>query len=208
MIRVKYARRIPQTDNELREWYLQNGWQTINEPSNLMFAIFLSMPFMVANAFLAYFTLHLANPEYAETVRDFLFGESWALTIRFDYILYVYLFVVFHEFLHLLFVPNFFKSDKTWIGVKPWGGFVFTTESLRKGRFLLISVAPFLILSIIVPFILGVAGLLNGFLIFLVLLNAFASSVDMLNAVLIAVQVPKRGTTVNNGFETYYKVET
>lgn len=131
----------------------------------------------------------------------------WSFTIRFDFIIYVYLLILFHEVFHLILIPNFMQSEGTCFGIKPWGGFDFTTEKLSKRRFLLISLGPFLALSVILPIILGFLGLLHGFLVFLVFLNATASSVDTLNAFLILIQVPKNTIIVNNGFESYYKVK-
>jgi len=203
---MKYAKKIPQTDPELREELLSEGWKQIKEPKSLFWAILFSVPFMVINALICYLILLLVNPSYAHMVYDFIFSGSYYFTIRFDYIIYVYLFVVAHEFIHLVFIPNFYRSDKTYIGIKPWGGFVFSTEKIGKGRFLLITVAPFVVFSILTAIILGFADLLNGFLLFLIFLNAFASSVDILNAFLIAIQVPKGSTIVGNGFESYFKV--
>lgn len=203
---MKYARRIPEPDPKLRETLLAEGWNKTKEPKNLFWAILFSIPVMIINALICYVILLFVNPAYAQMVYDFLFlGESWSFTIRFEYIIYFYLFIVAHELVHLVFIPNFYRSEKTYIGIKPWGGFVFTTEKIARGRFLLITVAPFVVFSILAAIILGLADLLNGFLLFLIFLNAFASSVDILNAVLIAIQVPKGSTIVGNGFETYYK---
>jgi hypothetical protein len=202
---MKYARKIPEPDPGLREALLAEGWGEIKEPDNLFFAFLSAIPFMIINALICYLTLLLVNPYYAQVVYDFLFSGTWYFTIRFDYIIYVYLFVIAHELIHLVFIPNFYRSEKTYIGIKPWGGFVFSTEKLSKGRFLLITAAPFAVFSILAPVILGLADLLNGFLLFLIFLNAFASSVDILNALLTAIQVPNGSTIVNNGFETYYR---
>ncbi len=203
---MKYISKIPQADPELREALLAEGWKKIKEPSGLFFAFLLSIPFMMINASICYLTLFLVNPSYSpQMVYDFLFSsDSWSFTIRFDYIIYVYLFIIFHEIIHLLFIPNFYWSEKTYFGIKPWGGFVFTTEKLSKGRFLSITVAPFVVISVLMPILLGLADLLSGFLIFLIFLNALSSSVDILNASLIAIQVPNGRMIVNNGFETYH----
>ncbi len=204
---MKYAKKIPPADPELRGSLLDEGWEKIKEAPNLFFAFLLSIPFMIINASICYLILFLVNPSYAQMVYDFLFSsDSWSFMIRFDYILYVYLFIIAHEIIHLLFIPNFYRSEKTYFGIKPWGGFVFTTEKLSKSRFLLVTVAPFVVISILIPIILGLANLLSGFLVFLIFLNAFSSSVDMLNATLIAIQVPNGSMIVNNGFETYYRV--
>jgi hypothetical protein len=202
---MRYISKIPQADPELREALLADGWKKIKEPSGLFFAFLLSIPFIIINASICYLALFLVNPSHSQMVYDFLFSsDSWFFTIRFDYIIYVYLFIIAHEIIHLVFIPNFYRSEITYFGIKPWGGFVFTTEKLSKSRFLLVTVAPFVIISVLIPIILGLADLLSGFLVFLFFLNALSSSVDMLNATSIAIQVPSGSNIVNNGFETYY----
>jgi hypothetical protein len=202
---MKYTKKIPEPDPKLREALLAEGWEKIREPYNLFYAFIFAIPFMIINASICSLLLLLVNPYYAHMFYDFLYSVSWYFTIRFDYIIYVYFFVVAHELIHLIFIPNFYRSEKTYIGIKPWGGFVFSTEKISKGRFFLITVAPFVVLSIMALIILGLADLLNGFLLFLIFINALSSSVDILNAVLIAIQVPNGSTIVNNGFETYFK---
>ncbi len=201
---MKYARKIPEPALELREALLAEGWEKTKEPHNLFFAFIFAIPFMIINASVCYLILLLVNPSYAHIFYNFFYSGSWYFTIRFDYIIYVYLLVIAHEFIHLVFIPNFYRSEKTYIGIKPWGGFVFSTEKFSKGRYILITVAPFVVLSIMATIILGLADLLNGFLLFLIFINALSSSVDILNAALIAIQVPNGSTIVNNGFETYY----
>lgn len=203
---MKFIRNIPQPDSELRKVLLTNEWKKIKEPSNLFFAFLFSIPFMIINSSICYLILFLIKPSYPQTIVSLLFSGSWTFTIRIDYIVYMYLFIIFHEIIHLLFIPNFFKSEKTYFGIKPWGGFVFTTEKLSKGRFLFVTVAPFVVISVLIPIFLGLADLLSGSLVFMVFLNALASSVDILNAVLITIQVPNGSFIVNNGFETYYRV--
>ena len=201
---MKYARKIPQTDPDLRETLLAEGWKKIKEAPNLFFAFLLSIPFIIINALICYLLLYLVNPSYMQRLSDILFSASWSFSIRFDYIIYTYLLIVAHEIIHLLFIPNFYRSEKTFIGIKAWGGFVFTTEKLSKGRFLLVTIAPFVVISIIMPLVLSLADLLSGFLVFLVFLNAISASVDLLNAALIIIQVPNGSLIVNNGFETYF----
>lgn len=81
---------------------------------------------------------------------------------------------------------------------------MFTTEKLTKGSFIVISIAPFIFISIILPLFFGLLGLMNWFIFFLVIFNAIASSVDILNLILILLQVPYKSHIINNGFETYY----
>jgi len=132
---LKYAKKIPPADPELRGSLLDEGWEKIKEAPNLFFAFLLSIPFMIINASISYLILFLVNPSYTQMVNDFLFSGSWSFTIRFDYVIYVYLFIISHEIIHLLFIPNFYRSEKTYFGIKPWGGFVFTTACRLIKRF-------------------------------------------------------------------------
>ncbi len=202
---MKYVNKIPPADKELQASLIKEYWRKIKEPSNLFTAIILSIPFMILAVIVSFFIIILFNPTIADTLQEFINTGSFSLIIRLDYILFAYLFIISHELFHAALIPGFLKSEKVFFGIRPWGGFVFTTETLGKARFLLITIAPFLILSVILPVFLGLFGLLTGVMIFLILLNAAASSVDLLSAFLITVQVPNGSKIVNNGFETYYK---
>lgn len=115
--------------------------------------------------------------------------------------------MLIHEFIHAALIPNFIKSDKTFWGINGLAGFVFTTEPIKKRRYIIISFMPSILLSIILPILLDMVQLLNGYLAFLCVLNAMGSCVDFLNVILIVFQVPNNATIINNGFETYYSCE-
>lgn len=200
---MKYAKSIPKTDLKRRESLLSKGWQPVKEAPNLLIAIVLSFPFMIMNALITYFVLRLINPNSAAQVIHIITAPSWEFTIRYDYLLYLILLVLVHEFLHLICIPNFYKSTETFWGIRPWGVFVYTNQELRKSRFLVISMVPFITLSILIPAILGLLGFLNVFILVLVFFNAIACSVDMLNFFTILVQVPGGSRIINNGFESY-----
>jgi len=202
---LKYVKNIPPTDKELSDSLIKAGWKRIKEPSNLPGAIILSIPFMVLGGFFSFLIIALFNPSFVYSLGQVIDRGAFSIDIRFHYILYAYIIIFLHEMVHAVFIPDFIKSEKTYFGIRPWGGFVYTTQKLSKSRFLLITVAPFIILSVFLPAVLGISGLLGGLMAFLVLLNAAASSVDLLNATLIMVQVPSDSMMVNNGFETYYR---
>ena len=121
------------------------------------------------------------------------------------FIIAVFILTFIHEWFHMIFIPKFIKSDKTYWGITLNGGFVATTEKISKIRFIIISIMPYFILSIALPIILGVTNLLNSFIMILIIVNAMASSVDILNLFLILYQLPKHSYIINNGFETYFK---
>lgn len=113
--------------------------------------------------------------------------------------------IIVHELIHLLFIPNFIKSDNTYIGFTYFGGYVYTKDVLTKYRLCLILIAPFVFLSVILNIILGVLGLYNILLMVFIILNSIGSSVDILGLTLILLQVPKGASLTMNGMRTYWK---
>jgi len=198
---MKYVKKIPSTDKDLRNSLLNEGWNEIKGPSNLLSATLMSIPFMILSGLICYFILL----QFTDLFANILSTRSFSINIRLDYILFAFLLILSHELIHAAFIPDFLKSDDIYFGIRPWGGFVYTTQKLGKARFLLISVAPFVIISVTLPIVLGLLNLLSGVIAALILLNALASSVDMLSSLLILFQVPNGAMIVNNGFETYYK---
>lgn len=206
---MRYVKRIPAANRELSEELIADGWRKLKEPSNLGMAMLLSIPFIIINgAIFIVYALYLYDP-----LKEFLYNINEGISISFNlnlstllYVAMIFVFMTVHEFIHASFIPNFLKSDKTCWGINGLCGFVYTTEEIKRGRFLVISIMPFILLSMVLPFILKVLGMLNGFVIFLGLVNAMGSCVDFLNMVIIVSQVPKGAVIVNNGFETYFKL--
>lgn len=204
---MRYVKKMPSTDKELSNKLMSDGWTRLKEPPSLVMATLLSVPFMLVNGAISIIiAIYLYPP-----LKDFLnSGEGFSLAftvnlLALTYVPVIFIFMAIHEFLHACFIPNVLKSDKTFWGINGFFGFVSTTEKIKKGRFLIASVMPFILLSVIMPFILNILGWLNAFTIFLCLLNAMGSCVDCLNMCLVAVQVPNDSYIVNNGFETYFK---
>lgn len=206
---MRFARKLPNADKELSARLVGEGWNKLNEPKSLSMAALASLPFLVLGIAVCYLLVSRFNNDFAVFFEN-LENGSLLLSINLAYVLgnvlLTYLFVVLHELLHLVFVPNFLKSSNTVFGITLWGGFVSTTEQMTKRRFMLISITPFVLLSLVLPALLGIFKVLTGFLAFLALLNAAASCVDLLNVFLIAVQVPNKSSIVNNGFETFHKI--
>jgi magnesium-transporting ATPase (P-type) len=204
---MKYTKTIPDADENLRKTLISDGWTKLKEPSNLVSATFLSIPFMIINGIIS---IIIAFYLYAP-IREVLNNSSElnvTFTINLTFLLYIVamvLFMALHEFIHAAFIPNLLKSDKTYWGLNGLFGFVYTTEKIKKNRYFIISVMPFMLLSVILPFLLNVLGYLNLFTLFLCLLNSMGSCVEFLNMFLIATQVPKGSYIINNGLETYFK---
>lgn len=200
---MKILNKLPKSNPSLHLDLIKNGWVPMKEPKTLISAILLSVPLMVVNSVISIGVINIFS---TISLRDFgLTSDSISITINLGIIFGLVLLLILHELLHLLFIPNFIKSEKTFVGFTLFGGFVITEEEVSKLRYIFITIAPFMIISIILPLILSVLGLLTTTLKFLIIINAMASSVDMLNLLLIIKQVPKNATLKSNGTETYWK---
>lgn len=200
---MKITNKIPKSNEKLHIDLLDNDWIILKEPSTLLKTILVSIPFMLLAFFITAgvinFFSKLSLKEYGFT------ADSFSITIRIDVIIWIFLTVAIHELIHLLFVPNFIKSSRTSLGLTFFGGFVYTEEEITRRRYLVITIAPFVILSIFLPFALGLMGFLTPTIKFFILLNAVSSSVDVLNLFFILTQVPRNSVVRSNGMKTYWK---
>jgi len=194
---------LPEFDENLHQELVNSGWVALREPGSLAVAIILSVPFMVTNLFITVMAIRIFS-----TISFEEFGftpDSFSITINLGVIIALFSLLIIHELLHLIFIPNFISSSKTYVGLAIFGGFVYTEEEINKSRFILITVAPFFVVSVMLPIILGLFGLLTSPVKLLILLNAMASSVDMLTLLLVIVQVPNNSILKSNGSKTYWK---
>ena len=201
---LRYVKKIPLPNRELSALLLSEGWQKIKEPSNLFWAIIYSAPVVIVNSLIAYFVL---KPFY-DPLRERILTQTINIQINWvnliiAIIAFLLLFPV-HELLHAVFIPRFIKSDKTYWGFSIYSFFVGGSEKMTKANFIVISLAPFVIISLILPLVFGYLGLMNGLIFWVGMFNAVGSCVDILNLILILFQVPSGSFIVNNGFETYY----
>ncbi|MFJ9384073.1 DUF3267 domain-containing protein [Peribacillus sp. NPDC101481] len=200
---MKIVNKLPKSNQRLHLDLIKNGWVPMKEPKNLISAILLSIPLMIVAAIIS---IGIINIFSNISLSDFgLTSSSISITINLGIIFLLVFLLILHELLHLIFIPNFIKSEKTYVGLTLFGGFVITEEEILKSRYIFITIAPYMIISIIFPLILGVFGLLTPPLKFLIILNSMASSVDILNLLLIIKQVPNNAILKSNGPYTYWK---
>jgi hypothetical protein len=193
-------------DTQKQRDLIAGQWVKLEEPKNMLTVILASVPFMVLNATI---TLLIAgmfvpvSPEYFG-----IGGTSFSFQIDLLPLLFgVVGILVAHELVHILCIPDFIRSDTTCMGITFGGGFVYTEEKLTRTRYLLISFAPFIVISLILPCILGMLHLLSPLILGLLVLNSLGSSVDILIAVLVLLQVPSTAYLVANGRDTYWKID-
>lgn len=204
---MNYAKNLPLTDNAISNKLSDEGWTKLKEPSSLSTMFLFSLPFMVINALIAGGLIYLLY----QPMRAFFRGDagmSFTVTINvfsLVYVLGLIVFITLHELIHAVFIPNVFRSNKTLWGIIGLGVFIYTSETISKRRFVMISIMPYVALSLVLPLVLSILGGLNGFSILLILVNAMGSCVDFLNLFLILTQVPHNALILANGRETYYQ---
>ncbi|MFJ7183929.1 DUF3267 domain-containing protein [Lysinibacillus xylanilyticus] len=200
---MKFLYKLPKSNPNLHLDLIKNGWIPMKEPKNLISAILLSIPLMIVASMISIGVINIFS---SISWRDFGFTSGGiSININLSVILGIVFLLIIHELLHLMFIPNFMKSEKTSVGLTLFGAFVMTEEKISKPRYMFITIAPFMIISVIFPLILSISGLLTTTIKFLIILNSMGSSVDLLNVLLIMKQVPKNATLTSNGANTYWK---
>ncbi|AFV22791.1 hypothetical protein Mpsy_0580 [Methanolobus psychrophilus R15] len=200
---MKIVSKIPATNPQRHEKLVGSGWTALKEPQSLMTAMAASVPLAVLNLVLTMGIFWLFQPL---TMADFGFSsDGFSISISLPVIAGLLLLLITHEMLHLLMVPDFLSSDRTYTGITYAGGFVYTEEEIPRSRYLLITILPFVIISVLLPLVLGSADLLTSTAVALILLNSMASSVDALSFILVATQAPAGSHMTSNGIRTYWK---
>lgn len=201
---MKFLFGLPKPDPEREEALIQEQWKRVKEPKTMLSTILLSIPMMVIAGFATCFLIGLFRPM---RLSDYGFGaESITLQINPMHLVLLLALLFAHELIHLLLVPRVFQSEKTWLGLTMFGGFVLTEETMTRRRYLIITLAPFVVISVIGPIVIGALGWLTPAISFLMMLNALGSSVDLLSAALIVSQVPSKARVTNRVTKTFWKM--
>ena len=110
---MKYIKKIPEENKEYTGELLRTGWKKLKEPKLslvMLIAIPVGIFLMLLNIkYCLYFFPKLNEIiNYSENsfAIEFKLG-IWQLIL---YLIITVLLLILHEFIHLLFVPNFFKS--------------------------------------------------------------------------------------------------
>lgn len=196
---------MPKNDVKRHSKLVDDQWVQLKEPKSILSAFLLSIPLMMINFLISYWIISSFVPISLEDFGINMNSSKMSVMIDLRYIICIILMIVVHEFLHLICIPNFVNSDKTYIGVTLFGGYAYTEEVISKKRFILICILPYIIISIILPTIAGLLGSLSPLIAFFVLINAVGASVDILNLVLIIFQVPAKSSMTLNGMITYWR---
>ncbi|MBJ6362704.1 DUF3267 domain-containing protein [Paenibacillus sp. MAHUQ-46] len=200
---MKFTFRLPKPDPKRKNELLIQQWTMLREPDSIGRSLVWSLPLMLAAGGL---TLLIINMFAEVSIKEYGVQDGHIrLAITPLSVAAALALLVVHEVIHLFMIPKFWQSEKTWIGLRLMGGFVLTEEEMSRKRYVLISAAPYLILSIILPLVLGLLGWLTPGIIMLLVLNALGSSVDLLNIILTLVQTPPKARMVSIGTATFWR---
>ncbi len=165
---IKIKNSFPDFNEDIHEKLLKDGWRELKEPKSLRRQVVLSIPFVIINLLISQLIMGILIP--TSRINDYqISGSAQNAEELLKYILVPLLIAlviavlmeVIHGLIHLLLIPNFIKSENTYLGFTYFGGYVYTTDVLLKSRACLIYMAPFIVLSIILNLVLGLLGLYN-----------------------------------------------
>ncbi|MDI3540129.1 MAG: hypothetical protein PWP14_1668 [Methanolobus sp.] len=109
---MKIVSRIPETSKRRHEELTGDGWVALKEPQSLVTAMAASIPLMVLNVLLTVGIFSLFRPV---SPADFGFGQDgFSITVSIPVVVGLFLLLIVHEMLHLLIVPGFASSDRTY----------------------------------------------------------------------------------------------
>ncbi len=203
---MRYVTDIPKEDPRQIKELENQGWTLVKEPKHLIISILLSLPFAFIGGYLGVIAFPDVHAYMNEIFYKLTSDQDFMIWIDFQYLIDMYGYIVLHELIHVAFVPNFWKSDKTYFTVHLWGGMMNTEEELSKSRFIVISIMPYLLLTFALPALLIWGGLPISLITFLIVVNGFGSCMDLFGICLIVYQVPNGAIIRNVGMKTLYKL--
>jgi hypothetical protein len=179
---------------------LNEGWHGIREPNPVMIQ-FLALP--VAILVVACLLLLVLQTNHGLI---FSLDNIWLVLIT------LLLLFPFHELLHASIFPRFGFTSETIIGF--WPGrlllYACNTGIFTKPRYLLVTLMPFFVLTVLPAFYLLVARpsqlntIIASSLLFISITNAAAASGDIIGFFLVLLQVPAKANIRSQGWKTYW----
>ncbi|OEF98969.1 hypothetical protein BHF71_10440 [Vulcanibacillus modesticaldus] len=123
-------------------------------------------------------------------------------------IIYIALIIIpLHELSHALLFPKGIFSEDVLFGFYP-KALIFYAHyegEIKRKRFLLVLLAPFIIISILPLIYIIVSGSKNVFLAEVIFINAMASSIDLLTITQTMKKIPKNALIRYKGFKSFWK---
>ena len=117
-------------------------------------------------------------------------------------------FVIVHELIHAAAHPLAGRSSRSLLGIWPSRLIAYACYDgeLTRNRFVIILLMPFLVITFAPLLFAIITRSALEWMAFISVLNAMGSSVDILVAIMLLVQVPPTGIVRNQGWWTYWRV--
>lgn len=205
---LKYLRKVSKTDLELSNELSFKRWVKLKEPKNFKMSLLLIIPFAFTNTMLSFIVLMSFNNPIRKVMNNFSSSYISKYLNLYTFVIIIIsaiLVMIVHKLLHIIFIPRFRNTDNIFWKYSVFGISFVTKEKLLKKRYIVVSLMPFFIISIMLPILFGVFNLINWTIIFLAIFNALISSIDVLKLYLIIIQVPKNSYIIRLKKSIYYK---
>lgn len=192
---MRYMRSVPVVDMDANEDFLRGGWtpfKRLSKSLSLTFQILI----IIALALKASMLLTFLNPSLKIELQS-------VSVIAVIFIFFAQ--IIIHEMVHACFMPGGIRSNAVYIGLSFSTAFTYTTQEIKRGRYLLMTMAPLFLLSVLLPVILSLFGGLGQYASMFCFFNAIGSCADCLNLVLVLFGVPNGARIICNGPQIYYK---
>lgn len=117
-------------------------------------------------------------------------------------------FVIVHELIHAAAHPLAGRSSRSLLGIWPSRliAYAYYDGELTRNRLVTILLMPFLVITFAPLLFSVITRSVSVWVAFVSVLNALGSSVDILFAAMLLVQVPPAGVVRNQGWWSYWRV--
>jgi hypothetical protein len=168
-------------------------WNAIREPRPALMNL-IALPIMLVTLGLMALFLHaFTNLSLTELAGPFLVAFLLVIPI--------------HELTHALVMPGSGRGGQTMIGFWPSHllFYAFHFGELTRRNFLLVMIAPFVVLTLLPLAVLALGGIESRFLGAVAIANGTAAAGDLLGFALILTQIPRGAVVRNQGWRTYWR---
>ena len=171
-----------------------NAWCLLDEPADIRFQVYGVLVALLITAALI-LVLLARDPKYVMNI-------SWPIVI-----LFIFIVMPIHEFLHAISFPGGAISKDVAFGFYPraFAFYAHYSGIITRHRHILISIFPFIMLTLIPLTVVLVMKLERSYLVEIILAGGLASAGDVLTILYINKHVPRGSILINSGLKTYWK---
>jgi hypothetical protein len=173
---------------------IEEGWKAVKEPKSVVVTMLISLPIGLLMSSIVIFIAYMN-------------GIESDIKPNISLVIALLIIIPIHELIHALVFPEPINSDKVIFGLLPKVGAFYAhyEGEMKKIRFLITLLAPFIVITIIPLIFLCVTGIDMPFVIKISAVNALCASADVFGFFTILFQLPKNSVVRNKGIKTYWK---